>query len=135
FTSFVERLGFHVPDYLSTSYPEAKKAFENGSENKELLNAWTTAPHIGGLRFILDLPALLINICITALVFVGIKESKNFNNILVVLKIAVIMLILGVGFAYVNAENWTPLRSEERRVGNVGRCMSGAMPEMYLRCV
>ncbi len=112
FTSFVERLGFHVPDYLSTSYPEAKKAFENGSENKELLNAWTTAPHIGGLRFILDLPALLINICITALVFVGIKESKNFNNILVVLKIAVIMLILGVGFAYVNAENWTPLNEE-----------------------
>lgn len=112
FTSFIERLGFHVPDYLSTSYPEAKKAFENGSENKELLNAWTTAPHIGGLRFIMDLPALLINICITTLVFIGIKESKNFNNLLVILKIAVIMLILGVGFAYVNAENWTPLNEE-----------------------
>lgn len=27
FTSFVERLGFHIPDFLSTSYPEAKKSF------------------------------------------------------------------------------------------------------------
>lgn len=112
FTSFVERLGFHIPDYLSTSYPEAKKAFESGSENKELLNAWQNAPIIGGLKFIVDIPALLINAFITFLVYVGIKESKNFNNLLVVLKLAVIVLVLCVGISYINIDNWTPTNNE-----------------------
>ncbi len=112
FTSFLERLGMHVPDYLSTSYPEAKKAFENGSENRELINAWTTAPIVGGLKFIADIPALIINILITALVYIGIKESKNFNNILVILKIAVILLIIGIGAFYINTDNWSPLNRE-----------------------
>ncbi len=112
FTSFLERLGFHFPDYLSTSYPEAKKAIENGSTNKELINAWNTAPLLGNLKFILDIPALLINAMITALVYIGIKESKNFNNLLVLLKLAVIFLIIGIGFFYINAENWTPVNSE-----------------------
>jgi hypothetical protein len=30
----------HIPDYLTCSYTEAKKAFMSGSENKELINAW-----------------------------------------------------------------------------------------------
>ena len=32
FTSFIERIGFDIPDYLTTSYTEAKKAFFAGSE-------------------------------------------------------------------------------------------------------
>ncbi len=111
FTSFLERLGMHVPDYLSTSYPEAHKAFLNGSENKELVNAWTSAPIVAGIKFILDVPALVINALITALVYIGVKESKNFNNLLVILKIAVIFLIIGVGVLYMNADNWTPVDS------------------------
>lgn len=112
FTSFVERLGVHIPDYLSTSYPEAKKAFESGSENKELLNAWQSAPTFAGLKFIMDIPALLINAFITFLVYIGIRESKNFNNLLVVLKLAVIVLILCVGISYINIDNWTPTNNE-----------------------
>lgn len=112
FTSFVERLGFHIPDFLSTSYPEAKKAFESGSENSELVNAWNSAPVIGGLKFIVDIPALIINALITGLVYIGVKESKNFNNLLVILKLAVILLIIAVGVAYVNADNWTPANAQ-----------------------
>ncbi|SNV37873.1 Putrescine importer PuuP [Chryseobacterium taklimakanense] len=112
FTSFVERLGFHIPDFLSTSYPEAKKAFESGSENSELVNAWNSAPVIGGLKFIVDIPALIINAFITGLVYIGVKESKNFNNLLVILKLAVIFLIIAVGVAYVNADNWTPTNAQ-----------------------
>ena len=112
FTSFLESFGVHFPEYLSTSYPEAMKAVESGSENKELINAWNTAPIVGGLRMIVDIPALIINILITALVYIGIKESKNFNNLLVILKLAVIVLIIAVGFAFINAENWTPINNE-----------------------
>lgn len=112
FTSFLERLGMHIPDYLSTSYTEARKAFETASENKELVNAWNTAPLIGGLKFIVDIPALIINALITGLVYIGVKESKNFNNLLVILKLAVIFLIIGVGVMYINADNWTPANNE-----------------------
>jgi amino acid transporter len=42
FTSFIERIGFDIPDYLTTSYTEAKKHF--GRFKKELITAWKTAP-------------------------------------------------------------------------------------------
>lgn len=112
FTSFVGRLGLHIPAFLTSSYPEAKKAFMAASQNKELIAAWTNAPQISGFKIIFDLPALVINGLITWLVYYGIKESKNFNNVLVLMKLAVIILIIIVGFAFVNTENWTPLNPE-----------------------
>lgn len=112
FTSFIERMGVEIPDYLTTSYREAHKAFLQGTENKELLNAWNTAPLVAGFKFIVDIPALLINAFITWLVYVGIKESRNFNNILVIMKLAVIFLIIAVGVFYINADNWTPINNE-----------------------
>ncbi|MDQ1096511.1 MULTISPECIES: APC family permease [Chryseobacterium] len=112
FTSFLERLGMHIPDYLTCSYTEARKAFMNGSENQELVNAWKTAPLIGSLKCIVDVPALVINGLITWLCYVGVKESKNFNNTLVILKLAVIILVVLVGFAYINTDNWTPMNPQ-----------------------
>jgi len=109
FTSFMERIGIHIPDYLSCSYTEAKKAFLAGSENKELLNAWTTAPLVGNLKIIFDLPALVINGLITWICYVGVKESKNFNNIFVLLKLFIILLVIAVGIAYINTDNWFPV--------------------------
>ncbi|EKB56991.1 APC family permease [Bergeyella zoohelcum] len=112
FTSFIERMGVSIPDYFKTSYPEAQKAFLNHSENKSLINAWQSAPMVGGMKVILDIPALVINFLISCLVFVGISESKNFNNILVVLKLAVIVLIISVGVAYLSVDNWFPKNNE-----------------------
>src|SRR6476620_6324461 len=50
--------------------------------------AWLTAPHVGGWPVILDLPAVAIVIIITAVVYVGIRESKIASNIMVGLKLA-----------------------------------------------
>ncbi len=106
----------HIPEYLSTSYMEAKHAIERGSTNAEELAAWNTAPVINGLRIILDLPALIINFLITYLVYRGIKESRNFSNIMVILKIAVVALIIIVGgylvFSNGLIANWTPPNDE-----------------------
>ncbi|ACU07447.1 amino acid permease-associated region [Flavobacteriaceae bacterium 3519-10] len=112
FTSFMERIGIHVPDYLSCSYTEAKKAFFGGSENKELLNAWKSAPLIGNHKIIFDLPALVINGLITWLCYVGVKESKNFNNIFVLLKLFIILLVIAVGIAFINTDNWFPVSTD-----------------------
>lgn len=108
FTGFLERIGCHIPDFLTCSYSEARKAFEGKSENADLLNAWKTAPIIGGLKLIVDVPALAINALITWVCYIGVKESKNFNNALVLMKLAVIILVIVVGYQYINTANWHP---------------------------
>lgn len=108
FTSFLHRINVNIPDYLTCSYVEAKEAVLNNSVNAELINAWNTAPVLGGLKIIFDLPALVINLFITILVFIGVKESRNFSNIMVVLKLCIVTLVIAVGAYYVNPANWTP---------------------------
>jgi len=76
--------------------------------NIEAFTAWSTAPLVGGMRLILDLPALGIVILITALVYVGIRESKTASNIMVAVKLGIILLVIAVGAFYVNTENWSP---------------------------
>ena len=108
FTSFLHRINVHIPDYLACSYVEAKEAIINNSINTELINAWNTAPVIGSLKIIFDLPALVINLLITILVYIGVKESRNFSNVMVVLKLCIVTLVIVVGAYYVNPANWTP---------------------------
>lgn len=74
-------------------------------QNTEGFSAWKKAPLLGGLRIIFDLPALLINVLITYLVYRGTKESKNFSNLMVYIKLAIILLVIIVGFTYVDIEN------------------------------
>lgn len=74
----------------------------------EAYAAWTGAPHIGNMPVILDLPALGIVFLITALVYVGIRESKAASNIMVGIKLAIIFLVIILGGMYVNTANWDP---------------------------
>jgi APA family basic amino acid/polyamine antiporter len=135
FTSFLSRLNVHIPDHFTCSYLEAKGAvdklaslsadavaraeFMGKNANMELLNAWNNAPVLGGLRIIADIPALLINVLITYLVYQGIKESRNFSNVMVVLKLAVVILVILVGGYFIFADdltaNWMPVNTEGTR--------------------
>jgi amino acid transporter len=119
FTSFIDKLGqslhmnLHIPEYLSTSYMEAKHAIESKTPTAEELKAWNGAPVMGGLRMILDVPALVINLLITYLVYRGVKESRNLSNVMVILKLLVVILIIGVGgylvFSNGLTDNWMPV--------------------------
>ncbi|HEY8401536.1 MAG TPA: amino acid permease, partial [Cytophagaceae bacterium] len=119
FTSFLNGLGLSIPEYLTMDYLTASASYEmynnlvaSGEEIplviKEGYNAWINAPHIGPVKLIADIPALLVVIFITYLVYIGIKESKTTSNILVILKLAVIFLIIIIGAFYVKPENWFP---------------------------
>lgn len=115
FTSLLDRLGMHIPEYLTTSYKEAQHAVEAGSSHEESIKAWQGAPQIGGLRMIADLPAIAINVLITSLVYRGIKESRNFSNVMVILKLAVIFIVIAVGAFYIDTANWTPVNDAGAR--------------------
>lgn len=113
FTSFLDKMGMHVPSYLCTSYKEVHDAILNKTTNPELLDAWKNAPMVGSMKMILDAPAFLINIMITALAYIGIKESKNLSNLLVLLKLAIVLLIIVIGgylvFSGGLSFNWMPI--------------------------
>jgi amino acid transporter len=107
FTNLLDGIGLHMPEWLTINYRSAHAAALAGSAG-EGLTAWSNAPVLGGLRIIFDLPAFAINILITWLVYTGVKESRNASNIMVMVKLAIILLVIVVGAAYIDIDNWTP---------------------------
>ncbi|MGH7505231.1 MAG: amino acid permease [Longimicrobiales bacterium] len=65
-------------------------------------------PGADGAVAVFNLPASLIVLAVTALLIVGIRESARANAAIVILKVAVILLFIGFGAAYINADNLTP---------------------------
>ncbi len=61
---------------------------------------------------ILNLPAMLIVFVITVLLYRGIKESANFNNLVVIIKLSVIALFILFGWQYIQTDNWVPFIPE-----------------------
>jgi APA family basic amino acid/polyamine antiporter len=107
FVNLIESFGLHIPVWLTNNYSDSHQAFIDGNVGK-MSYAWNTAPIIAGVRFIIDLPAVMINILVTWLVYVGTKESRNASNIMVIIKLAIILLVIVVGASYVDIDNWTP---------------------------
>jgi APA family basic amino acid/polyamine antiporter len=64
--------------------------------------------HIVSTGSVLDLPGILIAIFVTWVLVMGIKESASFNTAMVVVKLAIVLFVIGVGIFYVNSANWTP---------------------------
>jgi amino acid transporter len=107
FTNLLDGIGWHMPEWLTTNYRNAHNAVLSSTAG-EGLTAWNTAPQISGLRIIFDLPAFVINVIITALVYIGIRESRNVSNVMVIIKLTIIVLVIVVGVFYVDISNWTP---------------------------
>jgi APA family basic amino acid/polyamine antiporter len=122
FVNFLEGFGIHIPAYLTTDYLSAFRGFTDavkqvaaGTKLADLNDgvrsaylAWTSAPELGGIRVIANLPALLIVLLITWLVYVGIKETKRATNYMVGLKIVIVLAVIAIGFFYVAPANWSP---------------------------
>ncbi|MGZ4097320.1 MAG: amino acid permease, partial [Bacteroidia bacterium] len=122
FTGLLDSGGIHLPqwvqmDFLTASegYHKATALMESGKTFNNLdsglqsaYTAWITSPTIGSLHLVADLPALLIIVLITWLVYKGMKESKNASNLMVVIKLCIILLVIAVGVFYVDTNNWSP---------------------------
>ncbi|HWE40186.1 MAG TPA: amino acid permease [Isosphaeraceae bacterium] len=55
---------------------------------------------------IINVPAMLIIAAVTALLIVGIQESANVNNVIVIIKVAIVLTFIAVGIGYVSTANW-----------------------------
>ena len=63
---------------------------------------------------ILNLPAMFIVALLSTLLVIGIRESANFNNIMVITKVSVIILFIAIGFMFVKSANWHPFIPENQ---------------------
>jgi APA family basic amino acid/polyamine antiporter len=57
---------------------------------------------------IIDLPALLISALLTTVLVAGIRLSAAFNVAMVLVKLAVVLLIVGIGVFFIDPANWQP---------------------------
>lgn len=61
----------------------------------------------------INLPAMIVTWLVTAVLVKGIKEAASTNNLIVILKVAVVLFVIVIGFFYVNTDNWTPFIPEQ----------------------
>src|SRR5216110_526978 len=105
FRSFMQdAFGVNIPDWLATDFRTARK----------IPGLMENAPHLFGKPIVFNLLAFLIVALITVVLVWGIKESAEFNAVMVVVKIVVLIFFIGALFYFVSpakmAENWHPFQ-------------------------
>ena len=95
-TSFLKDFGIIIPDALCN----APIFYDAATQSYTATGAF------------LNLPAMAIVGIMTWLLVVGIRESANINNVIVVIKVIVILLFIILGWNYINPENWVPFIPE-----------------------
>jgi amino acid transporter len=122
FVNLLEGFHIHLPGWLSTNFETAQQGYEEAVQHlaaggtRETFSklarigydAITNAPMIGSWKVILNIPAFVIVVLITILVYRGITESKKTTNAMVIFKIIIIIFVIVLGSFYVDTSNWTP---------------------------
>ncbi len=95
-----------VADNLLTASPGWNLLNSNVEEGIKLAGYSLNSMEVATAIF--NLPAFLIVFAITALLVKGIKESANFNTVIVIVKTSVVVLFIVAGISYVNMDNFSP---------------------------
>ncbi|WP_458068987.1 amino acid permease [Rhodanobacter sp. BL-MT-08] len=90
FVSLLDHVGIHLPAVLTN----APLAYTDG--------------HLVTTGALFNLPAVAIVMALTWLCYVGIRESSGANLVMVIFKVALIVLVIAVGWHYVNPALWHP---------------------------
>ncbi len=62
-----------------------------------------------GVHGMINIPAIFILLLLTLLLIRGTKESAFVNGIIVILKVTIVLLVIGIGWGFINPANHTPL--------------------------
>ena len=96
FVAFLREFGLTIPGRLT----QAPFDLVNG--------------HLVATGAVVNLPAVVIILLVSALLYIGIKESATFNNLMVITKVSVLLAVIGFGVWYLlqrpalATHNWTP---------------------------
>jgi len=113
--SFLKDLGINIPpEYTSAPYTHTTPPGAGLNVWRLFTEGWSSTGAV------LNVPAMVIVGLITILLIIGISESASFNNIIVIIKLAVVFLFIGFGLAYINRENWEPFVPPQTGPGRFG---------------
>ncbi len=119
----VHLFNIHLPDWMLVDPGTAIHAFNTATTElaagtitdpekiksyQFAIEAYNTAPTVAGFKIFFNLPAFIIVALITWVAIIGIKESKNSANYMVIFKIAVIIFVIVAGAFFVDTNNWRP---------------------------
>jgi APA family basic amino acid/polyamine antiporter len=103
FTSLLSGVGIAFPDWLTHGYRTALL-----SSNPAVHGLLDTAPRIAGVPILINVPAAVIVLGVTWLLYIGVRESARANNAMVVVKLLVLGLFVVLGASHINMDNYTP---------------------------
>jgi APA family basic amino acid/polyamine antiporter len=103
FNSLLSGFGIFLPEWLTHGYRAVIK-----SSDPAVHSLLQTAPHIGSVPILINLPAFLIVMAITWLLMIGVRESARANNAMVVVKLLVLALFVIVGGLHIDMANYQP---------------------------
>jgi len=113
--SFLRDFGVHIPAYLTAAtgstlinIPEVGWVQETKQLIIQLTAQGIDVSSLAHQTAVMNLPAMFIIAVLTVLLVIGIRESANFNNIMVIVKVSVILLFIAIGFFFVKTANWKP---------------------------
>ena len=70
---------------------------------------------------IFNLPAVVVTVAVTVLLIFGVSESATVNSVIVVIKVAVVLIVIGAGAFFIDPANWHPFIPENTgRFGEYG---------------
>jgi APA family basic amino acid/polyamine antiporter len=103
FNSLLSGFGISLPDWLTHGYRTALL-----SSNPAVHALLQTAPRVAGIPVLLNVPAALIVLAITWLLYIGVRESARANNIMVVIKLLVLGLFVVLGAMHIDPAHYRP---------------------------
>ena len=103
FTSLLSGFGVDLPGWLTHGYRAALL-----SADPEVHALLQTAPRLAGIPVLLNVPAALIVLAITWLLYIGVRESSRANNAMVVVKLLVLGFFIVVGGLHIDPANYKP---------------------------
>src|SRR3954465_12624415 len=92
-----------IPSWLTTGYRTALL-----SADPAVHGLIQSAPHLGPIPILINVPAFLIVMLITWMLLWGVRESTTANNIMVAVKLVVLAIFLIVGLGHINTANYHP---------------------------
>lgn len=117
--SFLNDFGLNIPAYLTAAtgtilvnIPDIGWKPLTDQITAQLASSGIVASSLPQVTAIFNLPAVIIIGLVTILLIVGIKESANFNNVMVIVKVFVIIMFIGIGFFFVKMANLKPFIPE-----------------------
>ena len=102
--SLFNLFGWHIPAHLSNApFQWCTSANVTAGVAGCVSTGWNSTGAF------LNLPAMLIVAAATSILVIGIRESARINNMIVILKVSIILLIVVYGLGHINPDNWKPL--------------------------